>query len=100
MYCNKFINEFKQSSNIKVFITLVKHKCSKRKINTIKRDYYRLVKQYNNDINVTNELQITQLKKLKLQDMIRLNYTITESLLRQEGFTYEEIKKIMEVKSW
>lgn len=99
MYCNKFINEFKHSNNINEFITLVLTKCNKRNVNTIQRDYYRLVKQYENDSNIVQHLQLTQLKKLKLQDMLRLKVNITESLLKQEGFKYEEIKEVMRMKN-
>jgi hypothetical protein len=99
MYCNNFLNEFKHSNSINVFIKLVKQKYNKRNINTIQRDYYRLVKQYENDSNLINHLQLTQLKKLKLQDMLRLKINITEKLLRQEGFSIEEIKEVIKVKN-
>ena len=106
MALKDYLSLYKWSKDIKDYIKLVKVKDKKRKETTIRRDYYRLkvkhgttnepleqplkVEEYN-----FGEYTSSHLKKIKLQDFKRMKIKLSEEFLKREGFTFEEVNKLL-----
>ena len=100
MSLEEYFELYKISSDVNSYYALLRKKGDKRKKATIKRQYYKVRKQFNNLNNKTNyigfdEYTTSRLKQLKLEDFKRMKIKLTEKLLKDEGFTFEEREKIL-----
>lgn len=93
---------FKLSKDVKDFVMLVRKAKNKKKEATIKRYYYKVRAEVRNKKKVKipveynfEEYSSSRMKILKLLDFKRMKIKITERLLIGEGFTYDEINKIL-----
>jgi len=118
---NNFEVAFKKSQDRQQFIDLVKKEYPKRKKSTIQRDYYRLlavVKRNGQGLGLDTTIKsnaidpvvpevgsewlssqelakLPIMKQIMLKDMVRFKYKITKQLLQTNGFTTDEINKIL-----
>ena len=120
MTMDKYLESYRLSKDVNEFYTLIRKSGNKGKEATIKRYFYKIRatfrspnepyeqarKQLPNDKILNEPPEVVEeydfgeytsshLKKLKMADFKRYNVKLTDAFLTKEGFTFEEINKIL-----
>jgi hypothetical protein len=95
MLKEKYLKIFNETNSRKEFVAKVREQFPDLSTDTPRRYYSTFIKTVPQK-TVLKEFNLSQAKKIKLEDMQRYEIKITYNLLKTEGFNEEEINKILE----